>query len=136
MFLVYWSLNPNFRSSFSYTYQMKKLYTLTVFALFMLLQNIATAQTTSQSELKYVRINIGHGGFHCPFLGPQLERKLTETGQVSNIKVNKQESYATFEIPAASTLSDVDIRQVAIKVGYPEADVSVVISDTAPVTHQ
>ena len=97
-------------------------------------QQPVSAQTTTAA--KYVRLNIGHGGLHCPFLGPQLEKKLNETGQVSNLKVYKKESYATFELPAATELSDADIRQVAIKVGYPDADVTVVVSDTAPINQQ
>ncbi len=114
--------------------QLYFLYALIVSSVFV--QQTATAQNTAQSELKYVRINIGHGGLHCPFLGPQLEKKLKEMGDVSNMKVYKQESYATFELPATMPVTDADIRQVAIKVGYPDADVNVVISDTAPVNQQ
>ncbi|MGE0638011.1 MAG: hypothetical protein AB7P01_16325 [Bacteroidia bacterium] len=114
---------------------MKQLYlVLLLSAVFICYHHPVSAQTTAAT--KYVRLDIGHGGLHCPFLGPQLERKLTETGQVSNLKVYKKESYATFELPAATALSDADIRQVAIKVGYPDADVTVVVSDTAPVNQQ
>lgn len=114
---------------------MKQLYFLLLLAAACIFyQQPVSAQTTAAA--KYVRLDIGHGGLHCPFLGPQLEKKLNETGQVSNLKVYKKESYATFELPAATELSDADIRQVAIKVGYPDADVTVVISDTAPVNQQ
>jgi hypothetical protein len=116
---------------------MKQLYFLLVFIVCsVFVQQTATAQNTAPSETKYVRINIGHGGLHCPFLGPQLEKKLKEMGNVNNMKVYRQESYATFELPATMPVTDVDIRQVAIKVGYPEADVNVVISDTAPINQQ
>ena len=90
------------------------------------------AQNITPPETKYVRVDIGHGGLHCPFLGPHMEKKIKELGDVNNYKMYKQESYATFELPAAKQVSDADIKQVAIKVGYPEADVTVVISDTAP----
>jgi hypothetical protein len=114
---------------------MKKLYILILLATgFIFYCQPVSAQTTT--AYKYVRLDIGHGGLHCPFLGPQLEKKLVETGEVSNLKVYKKESYATFELPAATVLSDADIRQVAIKVGYPDADVRVVVSDTAPINQQ
>jgi hypothetical protein len=117
---------------------MKQLYILFAFIAFSVFaqQTTATAQNTEQATLKYVRINIGHGGLHCPFLGPQLEKKLKEMGNVSNMQVYRQESYATFELPATMPVTDADIRQVAIKVGYPDADVSVVVSDTAPINQQ
>ncbi len=95
-----------------------------------------SAQTTAPATTKYVRLDIGHGGLHCPYLGPHLEKKLKETGQVNNLVTYKKESYMTFEVPAVSTFSDVEIRQVATRVGYPDADVTVVISDTAPSTQQ
>lgn len=116
---------------------MKQLYFLFAFIISSVcIQQTATAQNPTKSDSKYVRINIGHGGLHCPFLGPQLEKKLKEMGNVSNMKVYRQESYATFELPATMPVTDADIRQVAIKVGYPDADVNVVISDTAPINQQ
>jgi len=96
----------------------------------------STAQNTTGQTAKFVRIDIGYGGLHCPFLGPQLEKKLLEMGDVSNLKVFKQESYATFELPSSKPVSDADIKQVAVKVGYPEADVVVVISDSLPSNQQ
>ncbi len=114
---------------------MKQLYLILLLATGCIFyQQPVSAQTTAAA--KYVRLDIGHGGLHCPFLGPHLEKKLTETGQVSNLKVYKKESYATFELPAATSLSDADIRQMAIKVGYPDADVTVLVSDTAPINQQ
>lgn len=106
------------------------------FLFFILAYNSAAAQNTAQAETKYVRVDIGHGGLHCPFLGPQMEKKIKELGDVNNYKMYRQESYATFELPVEKPVTDADIRQVAIKVGYPEADVSVVISDTPPVNQQ
>ncbi len=103
---------------------------------FFISLNKANAQTTLQSTTKYVRVDIGHGGLHCPFLGPEFEKKVKQMGNVNNYKANIQQSYATFELPATIPVSSEEIRQVAIKVGYPDADVSVVISDTAPVNQQ
>jgi hypothetical protein len=114
---------------------MKQFYILLLLAAgFVLHQQPVSAQTTAAT--KYVRLDIGHGGLHCPYLGPHLEKKLKETGQVNNLVTYKKESYMTFEVPAVSTFSDVEIRQVATRVGYPDADVTVVISDTAPSTQQ
>jgi hypothetical protein len=114
---------------------MKQLYFLFAFIVSsVFIQQTATAQNTLQQPINYIRIDIGHGGLHCPFLGPQMEKKLRELAAINNYRMYKQESYATFELPASLPVTDADIRQVAIKVGYPEADVSVVISDTAPVT--
>lgn len=78
-------------------------------------------------------MDIGHGGLHCPFLGPKLEGMLKEIENVNNIKIYKKESYATFELPAATSLSKDDLKKIGIKAGYPPDDVIVVISDSAPI---
>lgn len=107
-----------------------------VFFFSFILAHNGVAQNTPEAQTKYVRVDIGHGGLHCPFLGPQMVKKIKEMCEASNMQIYKEQSYATFELPATSVVSDAEIRQVAIKVGYPEADVSVVISDMAPPDQQ
>lgn len=116
-----------------YNYFNRILFSLVVsFLISIISSENSVAQNANASNVKFVRVDIGHGGLHCPFLGPQLEKKLKELVHVANYYVNKQESYATFEIPVSEIVTDELLRQVAIKVGYPAADVSVVISDVAP----
>lgn len=109
---------------------MKKIYFFSLLFCCLFLSDVAVQ--AQEVNTKYVKLAIGHGGLHCPFLGPHLEKKLTETGKVQNIKVYKQESYMTFEVPDIVALPDTSIRRIAINVGYPDADVNVQVSDSAP----
>lgn len=114
---------------------MKQLYIILLLAaVYIFFQQPLSAQTAPST--KYVRLDIGHGGLHCPFLGIKIEGMLKEIQDVSSLKIYKRESYATFELPASTPLSESDIKQIGIKAGYPPDDVSVVVSDSAPVNQE
>ncbi|MFY9308306.1 MAG: hypothetical protein WAQ28_04570 [Bacteroidia bacterium] len=83
-----------------------------------------TAQNQSVSK-KYVRMDIGHGALHCPFLSPKLEAKLREVKDVDNFFIDKRTSYITFELPANTAMTVESLKAIGTEVGYPPADVMV-----------
>jgi len=81
---------------------------------------------------KYVRVDIGHGAMHCPFLSPKLETQLKEIKGVENFFIDKQNSYATFNLPAETEMTTESLKQIGIDIGYPSDDV-VITMDTKPI---
>ncbi len=77
----------------------------------------------SQIEKKSVKIEIGHGGLHCPFLSLKFEEKMRSISQCENLTIDKTNSFATFILPADSIFSDENLKKLVIKIGYPEKDV-------------
>lgn len=102
---------------------------LSLVTLFLIGFQLAGAQTSASTPIRYVRMDIGHGGLHCPFLGPRLEQGIKALNGIQNLKVDIRASYATFELPTEPVVSDVQLKELAVKVGYPPADVTVIISD-------
>ncbi len=106
-----------------------------ILLLFTILLNLPVskaAAATGSVSLQYVRIEIGHGGLHCPFLGPRFEQSMKELTGIQNFKLYTRESYATFEIAGPPAVTETQLKDIAVKVGYPVADVVILISDTAP----
>ena len=93
----------------------------------LLLGNIqAQAQTDA---IKHVRIDVAHGGLHCPFLGPQLQQKIMAVQSAKNVKLFPQESYISFELPVTTAIDEAQLIAVAVRVGYPQQDVKVTIAN-------
>ncbi len=90
------------------------------------------ASAATNATVKYVRLEIGHGGLHCPFLGPRLEQSYKAVSGIQNFKLFTRESYATFELTGQPEVSEAQLRDIAVKVGYPVTDVTVIISETQP----
>jgi hypothetical protein len=81
---------------------------------------------------KYVRIDIGHGALHCPFLSPKLETQLKELKGVTNFYMDRQNSFTTFNLPADTEVTVEKLKQIGIDVGYPSTDVMVAM-DNKPI---
>ena len=93
----------------------------------------ATYAQNQSAPKKYVRIDIGHGALHCPFLGPKFETQMKEVKGVENFFIDKQNSYTTFNLPADTEMTVASLQKIGIDVGYPAADVIVAI-DTKPIS--
>ncbi len=102
---------------------------LFVFCLASQTQNTSNAQTPSQ---KYIRIDIGHGALHCPFLGPKFEMLLKKTNGLEDFFLDKQASYVTFNLPATTEMTAESLKQIGVDAGYPPADVMVTM-DNKPI---
>jgi|ERR1043165_311314 hypothetical protein len=98
---------------------------------FIICSHSSYGQTSSTTGVKYIRVDIGHGGLHCPFLGPRFEQSVKALEGVQNVKIYQRESYATFELPATPTVSESQLKEVVVKVGYPVADVTITLSDNS-----
>ena len=83
-------------------------------------------------DKKFVRIDIGHGALHCPFLSPKLEAKLKDIKNIDNFFIDKRESYATFNLPSDTELTAESLKKIGTDVGYPANDV-VVTMDSKPI---
>lgn len=92
-------------------------------------QNTQNQQTTNK---KYVRMDIGHGALHCPFLSPKLEAQLRAVKDINNFFIDKRTSYITFELPASTEVTIESLKAIGTGVGYPPADV-IVSMDTKPI---
>jgi hypothetical protein len=83
-------------------------------------------------DKKYVRVDIGHGAMHCPFLSPKLEAKLREIKNIENFFIDKRNSYATFNLPADTEMTSESLKKIGTDVGYPADDVVITI-DSKPI---
>ena len=88
---------------------------------------LAQNEKTIAQNKKYVKMEIGHGGLHCPFLGPKLETAIKNIQGVEDVKMDKVNSWLTFTLPTDNTMTDDELKQVGTKAGYPADDVSVII---------
>ncbi len=95
----------------------------------------AQAQTKNNNHSankKYVRMDIGHGALHCPFLSPKLETELKAIKGIDNYFIDKKTSYATFCLPANTDMTVESLKKIGIDVGYPADDVMVIL-DNKPI---
>lgn len=83
-------------------------------------------------DKKYVRVDIGHGAMHCPFLSPKLEAKLREIKNIENFFIDKRDSYATFNLPSDTEMTSESLKKIGTDVGYPADDVVITI-DSKPI---
>lgn len=83
-------------------------------------------------DKKYVRVDIGHGAMHCPFLSPKLEAKLREIKNIENFFIDKRNSYATFNLPSDTEMTSESLKKIGTDVGYPADDVVITI-DRKPI---
>lgn len=94
---------------------------------------LGSAQTNNQTKnKKYVRVDIGHGALHCPFLSPKLEAKLREIKNVENFFIDKRNSYASFTLPSDTEMTSESLKKIGVDAGYPADDV-VIIIDNKPI---
>ena len=83
----------------------------------------------SVSNKKYVRVDIGHGALHCPFLSPKLEAKLREIKNIEDFFIDRQNSFVTFILPADTEMTIESLKKIGTGVGYPNDDVVVSMDD-------
>jgi len=83
----------------------------------------------SVSNKKYVRVDIGHGALHCPFLSPKLEAKLREIKNIEDFFIDRQNSFVTFILPADTEMTIESLKKIGTGVGYPNDDVVVLMDD-------
>ncbi len=111
---------------------MKKYFLLSFFLLLVNgIEVFAQNEKTIVRNRKYVRMNIGHNGLHCPFLGPKLETAIKNIQGAEDLKMDKVNSFLTFTLPANNTMTPEELKLVGTKAGYPADDVSV-ITDIKP----
>ena len=103
----------------------------TVVFLFMFC-HLGQAQMSNTILKKYVRIDIGHGAMHCPFLSPKLEAKLKNISGIENFFIDKENSYATFSLPADTEMTVESLKKIGTDVGYPADDVFIIF-DSKPI---
>ncbi|MDQ3048468.1 MAG: hypothetical protein M3R27_13045 [Bacteroidota bacterium] len=97
--------------------------------------NSSNAQSTSMVQTggkKYVRIDIGHGALHCPFLTPKFETQLKSISGIENFFIDKENSYTTFNLPEDTQLTMESLKKMGTDVGFPAADVFVKV-DNKPI---
>lgn len=102
---------------------------------FFILSTASQAQSNSNNptiDKKYVRLDIGHGAMHCPFLSPKLEAKLREIKNIENFFIDKRNSYATFNLPSDTEMTSESLKKIGTDVGYPVDDVVITI-DSKPI---
>lgn len=109
-----------------------KLFSALVLLFISIAANAQTSPNQPSTNKKYVRMDIGHGALHCPFLSPKLEAKLREVKDVDNFFIDKRTSYITFELPADTKMTAESLKAIGTEVGYPPADVIVSI-DNKPI---
>ena len=102
---------------------------LFIFSLASLAQSSPANQTATKM---YVRVDIGHGAMHCPFLCPKLEANLKEIKDIEKFFIDKRNSYATFELPSDTEMTNESLKKIGIEVGYPASDV-VITMDSKPI---
>ncbi|MDO9185429.1 MAG: hypothetical protein Q7W13_05425 [Bacteroidia bacterium] len=98
---------------------------------FFILSTASQAQSNSNNptiDKKYVRVDIGHGAMHCPFLSPKLEAKLREIKNIENFFIDKRNSYATFNLPSDTEMTSESLKKIGTDVGYPADDVVITIN--------
>ena len=103
--------------------------------LFFVFSAASQAQGNSNNptiDKKYVRVDIGHGAMHCPFLSPKLEAKLREIKNIENFFIDKRNSYATFNLPSDTEMTSESLKKIGTDVGYPADDVVITI-DSKPI---
>src|ERR1035437_6771416 len=96
---------------------------------------VIQAQSQNESQVannKYVRVDIGHGALHCPFLSPKLETQLKELKGITNFFMDRQNSFATFNLPADTEITVEELKKIGVDVGYPSTDVMVAM-DNKPI---
>ena len=113
---------------------MKKHFLISITAIFFLISFFSlnlfaqneNAKAIKQNK-KYVKMDIGHGGLHCPFLGPKLETAIKNIIGAEDVKMDKVNSWMTFTLPSDNAMTLDELKQVGTKAGYPADDVSVII---------
>lgn len=77
-----------------------------------------------------VRIEIDHGGLHCPYLGPRFKDRFTELEAVDSVHVDSKNSIGTLYLSEGHQLSDADITEIIVhKVGYPLPEIKAIIRE-------
>lgn len=108
---------------------------ITTLIFFFVFSTVSQAQSNSNNptiDKKYVRVDIGHGAMHCPFLSPKLEAKLREIKNIENFFIDKRNSYATFNLPSDTEMTSESLKKIGTDVGYPADDVVITI-DNKPI---
>jgi len=93
---------------------------------------LAQSNANQATDKKYVRVDIGHGAMHCPFLCPKLEAQLKDIKNVENFFIDKRASYATFNLPSDTEMTNELLKKIGTDVGYPGDDVVITI-DSKPI---
>ncbi len=108
---------------------------ISTLVLFFASSVVCQAQSNNNNatvDKKYVRVDIGHGAMHCPFLSPKLEAKLRAIKNVENFFIDKRNSYATFNLPSDTEMTSESLKKIGTDVGYPADDVVITI-DSKPI---
>lgn len=107
-------------------------YLTTIALLVIVFSDIKAQSTTPPASIKYIRMDIGHGALHCPFLSPKLETELKKVKDINNFFIDRKASYITFELPSDTEVTNEILKKIGTDVGYPTSDVMVSM-DTKPI---
>jgi hypothetical protein len=74
-----------------------------------------------------IKIQIDHGGLHCPYLGPRLKNQFTELASVDSVKIDKATSIATLYMIDGQDIPDAEIADIIVhKVGFPRPEIKAI----------
>ncbi|MCH8317858.1 MAG: hypothetical protein IIA88_05075 [Bacteroidetes bacterium] len=83
---------------------------------------------TKKDAATYVKIEIAGHGLHCPFLGDGLKDKLKSMDGFNDLYIDKQDQYLIFNFPAEMNLTQEELFNIPLKVGYPAELINVIIA--------
>ena len=95
----------------------------------LLIQSNAQVISSEDENAKYVKIEIAENGLHCPFLGVKLEYELKKINGLSDLYINNDESYLTFNLPIETDITKEKLEKIPVDVGYPSKYITVIMAD-------
>ena len=81
---------------------------------------------------RYVKMEVGAMGLHCPFLGVTLKEQLQADTLFSELKVDKTDHFLTFAYIDSEELTADYFQKIAVRVGYPAEIIIVTLFDSQP----
>jgi copper chaperone CopZ len=90
--------------------------TLLTFAIFLVATTNVNAQSKSETEKTYIKINVD--GLSCPFCAYGLEKKLKKIKTVSDIEIFLEEGIAVFSVSKDQKPTKEILEKVVIDAGF------------------
>jgi copper chaperone CopZ len=90
--------------------------TLLTFATFLVATTNVNAQSKSETEKTYVKINVD--GLSCPFCAYGLEKKLKKIKTVSDIEIFLEEGIAVFSVSKSEEPTKETLKKIVKNAGF------------------
>jgi hypothetical protein len=75
-----------------------------------------------------IKVQIDHGGLHCPYLTPRFEDRFSELTQVDSVWVDRTNSIGYLYLQEGTDITDEEISEIIVhKVGYPVREIKAII---------